>query len=117
VALAPARVQAEADLLAQAVVNLVENALRHTPEGAHIQLRVETLDGAPSISVIDDGAGIPESQREAVLQRLVRLETSRTTAGSGLGLAIVAAIVRRCGASLKLADAGPGLRVTIGFPA
>ena len=73
------------------------------------------LGGAPSISVIDDGPGIPEAMRDMVLQRFVRLEASRTTTGSGLGLAIAAAIVKRHGATLQLADAAPGLRATIVF--
>ena len=114
-ALAPLTVEGDAGLIAQAVANLVENALRHTPVGTAIELRVEPRGGAPSISVIDDGPGIPEAMRDAVLQRFVRLETSRTTAGSGLGLAIVAAIIKRHGATLCLADAGPGLRATIVF--
>jgi signal transduction histidine kinase len=60
---------------------------------------------------------VPEDQREAVLQRFYRLEASRTTNGSGLGLPIVAAIARRHDATLSLADAGPGLKVSLAFPA
>ena len=113
--LTPLTVEGDAGLIAQAVANLVENALRHTPMGTGIELRVEPLGGAPSISVIDDGPGIPEAMRDMVLQRFVRLEASRTTTGSGLGLAIAAAIVKRHGATLQLADAAPGLRATIVF--
>jgi signal transduction histidine kinase len=116
VALQPATVDGDADLLAQAVANLIENALRHTPPGARIRVCVETgEDGAATLGVADDGPGIPADQRQSVLQRFHRLETSRTTPGSGLGLPIVAAIARRCGARLELSDARPGLKAALIF--
>jgi signal transduction histidine kinase len=113
--LQPVAVDGDVDLLTQATANLVENAMRHTPVGARIRLRSGRLADRPMVGVADDGPGIPESQREAVLQRFYRLETSRTTPGSGLGLAIVAAIARRHGATLRLADAAPGLDATLLF--
>ncbi|HEX4182328.1 MAG TPA: ATP-binding protein [Caulobacteraceae bacterium] len=116
VALQPATVDGEADLITQAISNLVENALRHTPAGARIQLRAETLEAQPSVSVIDDGPGIPRDQHDAVVERFCRLEASRTTPGSGLGLAIVSAIARRHGGALLLTDAHPGLRAALSFP-
>ena len=117
VSLSPASIDADPDLLAQAIANLVENALRHTAPGARIMLSVGAVEGQALLSVTDDGPGVPEDQREAVLQRFYRLETSRTSQGSGLGLPIVAAIARRYGATLTLADAGPGLKVTLAFVA
>jgi signal transduction histidine kinase len=108
-------VDGEVDLLTQAIANLLDNAMRHTPVGARIRLRTGMLADHPSIGIADDGPGIPEDQREAVLQRFYRLETSRTTPGSGLGLAIVAAIARRHGATLRLAYAGPGLDAALLF--
>jgi signal transduction histidine kinase len=114
--LAPAEVEGDADLLAQAIANLIENALRHTHAGAGIRLQVASCDGRAQLSVSDDGPGVPADQREAVLQRFHRLESSRTTLGSGLGLPIVAAIATRHGASLALGDAAPGLVVTLSFP-
>jgi signal transduction histidine kinase len=113
--LEPISIDGEPDLIAQALANLLENALRHSRAGARIELRVEGGPGAPSLNVIDDGPGIPEQLRDIVTERLVRLDASRTTPGSGLGLAIVAAIVKRHGARLSLTDAAPGLRATIFF--
>ena len=117
VALAPAPLAGDADLIGQAIANLIENALRHTPMGALIRVAVARLDDRAVISVSDDGPGIPEDQREAVLQRFHRLEASRTTPGLGLGLPIVTAIAKRHGATLTLSDADPGLTAALAFPA
>ena len=103
-------------MIVQAISNLMENALRHTPVGAGIQVRVEADNAQATVRVIDDGQGIPEDQRDAVLQRFYRLQASRTTPGSGLGLAIVSAIARRHGGGLFLSDANPGLSAALQFP-
>ncbi|MDB5458621.1 MAG: sensory histidine protein kinase [Caulobacteraceae bacterium] len=113
--LRPAGVMGDAELLTHAVANLLDNALKHTPEGTRIFLETGQGDGHPWLSVSDDGPGVPELHRAAVLERFFRLERSRTTAGSGLGLAIVAAIASRHRARLELLDAGPGLRVRLMF--
>ncbi|MDB5456772.1 MAG: hypothetical protein JWP92_2357, partial [Caulobacter sp.] len=112
----PGLVAADGPLLAQVCANLLENALRHTPPGTRIQIRVEPLGQALRLTVADDGPGVrPEDRREAI-KPFVRLERSRTTKGSGLGLSIVAAIAGRHGARLELEDARPGLRVALTFP-
>jgi len=111
-----ARIAGDADLLPQAIANLIENALRHTPVGSTIWVRLDRRDDKATLSVTDDGPGVPADQREAVLQRFHRLESSRTSPGCGLGLPIVAAIAKRHGATLSLSDAGPGLRVDLVFP-
>ena len=115
--LAPATVLGDADLIGQAIGNLLENALRHTPVGSRVEMAVDTDEGRPRLRVSDDGPGIPEAKREDVLRHFYRLEASRTTPGSGLGLAIVAAVAGRHGAQVELLDAGPGLTVVITFPA
>jgi signal transduction histidine kinase len=115
--LAPATVLGDADLIGQAIGNLLENALRHTPVGSHIALAVDTDQDCPRLRASDDGPGIPAAKREDVLRHFYRLEASRTTPGSGLGLAIVAAIAGRHGAKVELLDAAPGLTVLIAFPA
>ena len=107
-------------LLTQMVVNLLENALRHSPRGARIVLTTSRGEGI-AVTVGDTGPGIPEAERDNVLRPFYRLETSRTTAGNGLGLALVAAIAKQHGASLTLADnmpglRAPGLRATVLFP-
>ena len=103
------------ELLTQMAANLIENAIRHCPAGVSIVLSLEQDAGAAVLSVADTGPGIPESEREKVLRRFYRLETSRTTPGSGLGLALVKAVAELHGASVELSDNRPGLRVTIRF--
>ncbi|HEY2660069.1 MAG TPA: HAMP domain-containing sensor histidine kinase [Caulobacteraceae bacterium] len=113
---APAWVNGDGRLIAQAVANLVENALRHTPEGAEVAVSVEAAAGSAVLSVQDDGRGIPATHCAAVLKPFVRLEPSRRMPGSGLGLSIVAAIAAKHQAQLSLEDAQPGLRVKMAFP-
>lgn len=111
----PTIVAGNRHLLFQAVANLVDNAVKHSPRGSRIDLAVRTLAEGPQIAVADNGPGIPEPDRGRVLERFVRLDASRTTPGSGLGLSLVAAIVRMHGAELRLEDNSPGLRAIIGF--
>lgn len=116
------RVSGDRDLLAQMASNLIENALRHTPEGAKIEISLRREGGRIVARFADDGPGVPAPEREKVLRRFYRLESSRTTPGDGLGLALVAAVVDLHGGSLALADArpgapAPGLAVEIALPA
>ena len=103
-------------LLFQAISNLVDNALKHTPQGGEIALAVTRAGPNVNLIVRDSGSGIPESDRERVLEPFVRLDNSRSTPGSGLGLALVAAIARLHGARISLSDNRPGLVVTLSFP-
>ncbi len=105
------------DLLFQALTNLVDNAVKYTPEGGRIEIAARARGGAHELVVADSGAGIPASQREQVLQRFVRLETSRASPGSGLGLSLVAAVARLHDGSVRLEDNEPGLRVRLILPA
>ena len=107
---AEAVIEADPQLLIEALSNLVDNALKFTPPGGHVVLQL--LEG-PRIVVQDDGPGLPEGEQSAVLQKFYRVERDRLTPGSGLGLSIVAAIVRLHGFDLRLEDARPGLRVVI----
>jgi signal transduction histidine kinase len=107
-----ARTEADPKLLFEAVSNLVDNALKFTPPGG--QVTVTSADtGIPTLSVQDNGPGIPADEQGAVLQRFYRRECDRLTPGSGLGLSIVAAIVRLHGFELKLENAASGLHATI----
>lgn len=103
------------ELLTQMLVNLVENALRHTPRGAILSVQLESLGGQPRLTVGDDGPGIPVDERQRVFSRFYRLEASRTTPGSGLGLSFVLAVVKLHDATISLEDNSPGLRVVIVF--
>ncbi len=100
-------------LVAQLVTNLLENALRHTPVGTKISLRLQKQDGGFRLAVADDGPGIPATEHDKVFDRFYRLDRSRSTAGSGLGLAMVRAIAGLHGLSIRLEDANPGLRVIL----
>ena len=109
-------VNGDPQLLTQVFSNLVENALRHAGEGAHISMRLSRAGDAVSAVVADDGPGVPNHERVRVLRRFYRLDASRSTPGSGLGLALVAAIAELHGAKLTLADNRPGLAVEVRFP-
>jgi len=112
---AGAMVQGSRQLLAQALANLLDNAIKFTPEGGHIRVLLRGTSGAPEVVVEDDGPGIPADKREIVLGRRVRLDEARKLPGSGLGLALVAAVTKLHGARLVLDDASPGLRVALKF--
>jgi signal transduction histidine kinase len=105
------------ELLTQMVVNLVDNAIRHSPPGARICIEAKAVGDSLELAVVDNGPGIPSRERENVLRPFYRLEASRTTEGSGLGLSLVAAIAKRHDAKLSLGDNSPGLRVAVLFPA
>jgi signal transduction histidine kinase len=108
-------VHGDALLLTQMLVNLVENALRHTPHGTPVRLKLEALDKVCRVIIEDAGPGIPASERARVLKRFVRLDPSRSRPGNGLGLALVAAVADLHQITLTLADACPGLRVQLDF--
>ena len=119
------RVRGDRDFLAQALANLLDNAVKYTPAGGAVMLRTRRrASGEVEISVTDTGPGIPEADRDRVLERFVRLEQSRSEPGSGLGLSLVAAVVNAHGGRLELDDGpgrmdgrGPGLRTAIVLPA
>ena len=103
------------ELLTQMIINLVDNAIRHSPKGARITVQAKLTGEKLELAVADTGPGIPPHERENVLRPFYRLDASRTTEGSGLGLSLVAAIVKRHHATLSLADNQPGLRVAVVF--
>ena len=110
------RIRGDRELLTQMLANLVENALRHCPQGTEIELSVRRHGDRIVATVSDDGPGIPAEEREKVFQRLYRLDKSRSTPGSGLGLSLVRAIADLHGAKIELQDRRPGLGVAVDFP-
>jgi signal transduction histidine kinase len=110
-----AQVQGNRQLLAQALANLLDNAIKFTPDGGHIRVVLDGSGSAPQVVVEDNGPGIPADKREVVLGRRVRLDEARNFPGSGLGLSLVAAVTKLHGAHLVLDDAGPGLKVSLKF--
>jgi signal transduction histidine kinase len=113
-------IRGDRHLLSQAVANLIDNALKYgAPQHGRgdIAIMVRQKDGQAAIEVADRGPGIPESDRETVFDRFVRLEPSRSTPGNGLGLSLVRAVARSHAANVTLGDNHPGLKVRIEFPA
>lgn len=109
-------VEGDRELLAQAVVNLIENAQRHTPAGTIIRLTGVAEDGLVSVQVADNGPGVPNADLHRVVRRFARLESSRNTSGYGLGLNLVSAVAALHGGRLALKNLGPGLSATIELP-
>jgi signal transduction histidine kinase len=105
-------VHGDRDLLFEAVTNLVDNAVKFTPEGGRVELALLHQQGETVIRVSDTGPGIPEIEREAVTQRFYRSDKNRNIKGLGLGLSMVAAIIKLHGFRFTLA-AGPGCIVEI----
>ncbi|HET6467111.1 MAG TPA: ATP-binding protein [Geminicoccaceae bacterium] len=111
---APARVTGNRQLIAQAVANITDNAIKYTPVGGRVT--VSTRNGeAPAVAVADNGPGIPAQLREQALERFIRLDPQRSTPGNGLGLSLVSAVAKLHDARLELEDNAPGLRVTLTF--
>ncbi|MEO8454987.1 MAG: HAMP domain-containing sensor histidine kinase [Sphingomicrobium sp.] len=111
------QVLGDRELLAQAAINLIENAQRHTPEGTVIRLTLVAANHWACLRVIDDGPGVATADLPRMVKRFARLETSRNTAGYGLGLNLVSAIARLHSGRLVLKDNAPGLAATIELPA
>ena len=110
-----ATVRGDRDLLFEAVANLVDNAVKFTPEGGRVELALLQQGGETVVRVSDTGPGIPESEREAVTQRFYRSDQSRYIKGLGLGLSMVAAIIKLHGFRLTI-SAGPGCTAEIACP-
>jgi signal transduction histidine kinase len=113
----PVRVKGDRDLLFQALTNVLDNAVKYTPEGGRIGVRVEADGRQARITVNDSGRGVPATEREKVVQRFYRLERDRQATGSGLGLSLVQAVAAMHHGSLELEDNAPGLRVILSLPA
>jgi signal transduction histidine kinase len=111
---------ANRELIGQAMVNLLENAVKYAkPEGegqGRITVGLRQHDGRVLIEVADNGPGIAEEDRKRVLERFVRLEKSRSEPGSGLGLSLVDAVTRLHGGTFRIEDNAPGVRAVIDLP-
>jgi signal transduction histidine kinase len=118
------QVRGNREFLAQALANILDNAVKYTPAGGAIMLRVRRRSsGEVEYSVTDTGPGVPDEDRERVVQRFVRLENSRNQPGAGLGLSLVVAVAEAHGGRLeldegpgKVGEMGPGLRVALILP-
>ena len=110
-----ARIHGNRNLITQALANLVDNAIKYTPPGGEVRVTLEESDVGATLAVADSGPGIPAADRARVIDRFVRLESSRNSPGTGLGLSLVAAVARLHDAELLLDDNDPGLLVTLKF--
>ncbi len=107
----PVRVEGSRDELHRMVLNLLDNAIRHTPPGSCVELTLREDDGEAVVEVADDGPGIPEQMRSQIFDRFVRgqgpADTARGT-GTGLGLAIVSAVAESHGGSVEASASEAG---------
>jgi signal transduction histidine kinase len=108
-------VEGARDELHRLVLNLMENAVRHTPPGTTIRAGVERENGSAIVTVEDDGPGIDPDLRDRVFERFVRGEGDRGSS-SGLGLSIVRAVAESHGGRVELEDAHPGARFVVHLP-
>ncbi|MFM9939081.1 MAG: ATP-binding protein [Hyphomicrobiaceae bacterium] len=122
----PAPIRANGQLIAQALANLIDNAIKYSDShasigrngaGNRISVSVVREGRDVLLAVADRGPGIAAADREQALRRFGRLEVSRTKPGTGLGLSLVAAVARMHGGTVRLEDNAPGLRVTLVLPA
>jgi signal transduction histidine kinase len=100
-------------LLFEAFSNLLDNAIKFTPEGGVVRIDLSTCAAGPLFVVSDNGPGIPERERNAVLQRFYRGEKARHVPGVGLGLGIVSAVMRMHDFELRIGHADPGATMTV----
>ncbi len=117
-------VEGNQPFLAQALANVIDNAIKYTPSGGAVMLRARRRSsGEIEYSITDTGPGVPDEDRERVVQRFVRLDNSRSEAGSGLGLSLVSAVLEAHQGRVQLDEGpgayggfGPGLRVALVLP-
>jgi signal transduction histidine kinase len=110
------KVNGHRQLLAQALSNLIENAIKYGASGEEIGLGATRSGDRLALTVTDRGPGIPEQNRDEARRRFRRLDTSRSLEGAGLGLALAEAIAHLHGGELLLGDCKPGLSATIEIP-
>ena len=103
----PVRVHGDRDLLIELLANLIDNAIKFTPEGGRVEVGAETSGTNAVLHVADTGPGIAPAERVAVLARFYRSDKSRHIAGNGLGLSLVGAIARLHDARISISEAGP----------
>jgi PAS domain S-box-containing protein len=114
------KISCDENKLRQVLVNLVDNAVKYSPGGGHVELRVRNGDGSCVIDVVDQGLGIPPAERERIFEKFYRLDPQQThgVGGSGLGLYICRELVERMDGRLSVeSEPGKGSRFTLELPA
>ncbi|WP_428384725.1 ATP-binding protein [Nevskia ramosa] len=103
-------------LLFQLLINLLDNAVKYSPEETIVRVSAAMRASAWEIEIADSGAGIPEAERSRVFERLYRLDVSRHTPGLGLGLSLAKAIVELHHGAISVQDNKPGTRIVVTIP-
>ncbi|WP_284314018.1 sensor histidine kinase [Labrys miyagiensis] len=111
------KIPGEPSLLFEAIGNLLDNAIKFTPERGKVSLTILAGPGEVNIRVSDTGPGIPKGESEAVLRRFYRTEPSRHTPGNGLGLSLVAAVARLHGMNIVIEHPAVGACVALRYDA
>lgn len=119
VAITPVRVRGDSEKLSRALRNLADNAARHAQTFVRFEMSVDAISGTGRVTIVDDGPGIPDTDKTRVFDRFVRLEADRerSSGGSGLGLAIVAEIIRAHVGTTDIRDTpGGGTTIIVTLP-
>jgi signal transduction histidine kinase len=109
-------VPGDADLLGEALANLVDNAIKFTPPGGCVEIALAVEGDGAVQRVSDTGAGLRPGEHERVFERFYRAEETRALPGTGLGLSLVAAIVRLHGGRVRVSDNAPGTNFDLVLP-
>jgi signal transduction histidine kinase len=109
-AAAPVIIEGDGDLMREALSNLIDNAIKFTPEGGAVRVMAGMESGQPVIRVSDNGAGVASEERERIFDRYFRAERANLPRGSGVGLSIATAIAHLHGLDLRVVDNNPGAR-------
>ena len=109
----PTLVRGDEDLLREAISNLVDNAIKFTPEGGRVLIAAAAADGRARVEVSDSGCGVPPQERENIFRRFYRGVRDGAAPGYGLGLSIVAAVAKLHGFRLTVEDNAPGARFVL----
>jgi signal transduction histidine kinase len=108
-------IHGDRELLVQSAVNLLENAIAHTPAGTEVSVRLRRLGNSVAFEVADNGHGVPDGATDQIFKRFYRVEQSRTASGNGLGLSIVAAVADLHSAHISATNIHPGLKIDMVF--
>ncbi|MDE1901793.1 MAG: GHKL domain-containing protein [Alphaproteobacteria bacterium] len=114
-AVSNAKIRGDSDLLFQLFTNLIDNAIKFSPEGSIIRLHTSKSRECITVAIEDQGPGVPDEEKEKVFKHFYRGDASRSTPGNGLGLSLVRAVAEHHQAHISLENADPGLRVRVTF--
>ncbi len=106
----PVTMRGDADLMREAISNLLDNAIKFTPEGGKVRVEARIVEGFPRLAVCDTGRGVPSEERKRIFRRFYRGEGAESVSGHGLGLSIAQAIANLHGFQLDVEDNRPGAR-------